>query len=227
MKSHRIFALLVVIVFMFVSLSGCKRSIPGNPQEPNATSESVEALPTNEATDVFDQIYIFATQTAMVSQGMTTPVPGQGGTEAAGTTPGVMPSEVVVIPEEPTATPMPVIVAPTATPGLPTSYTLHQGEFPYCIARRYNVNPDELLSLNGLADGSLYQPGLVLKIPQSGSFPGQRWLISHPGSYTVTATDTIYSIACKYGDVLPEQIAATNGLVAPYTLTAGQVLSIP
>ena len=45
----------------------------------------------------------------------------------------------------------PPIVAPTATPGLPASYTIQKGEFPFCIARRFNVNPNEMLQITGLA----------------------------------------------------------------------------
>jgi LysM repeat protein len=226
MKSHRIFALLIVMVLIFVTLSGCKRSIPGNPQEPAATTESAEALPTSEATDVLQQIYIFATQTAMVSQGMTTPAPGEGGTEAAQLTPGVMPSEVVM--EEPTETPLPVVVAPTATPGLPTNYTLRQGEFPYCIARRYNIDPGALLRANNLTSYSVYYGGMELKIPQNaGKFPGSRALLPHPATYTVKSGDTFYTIACAFGDLDPEIIAYVNNMSVNEKPAAGTVLNIP
>lgn len=112
--------------------------------------------------------------------------------------------------------------------GRPATYTLQSGEFPYCIARRFNVNPDELLALNGLNDGSLYLPGTTLKIPQSGSFPGDRALRSHPTTYTVTSSDeTFYSIACLFGDVDPSQIAQANGIALGSALTTGQAIKIP
>ena len=44
----------------------------------------------------------------------------------------------------------------------------------------------------------------------------------HPDTYTVEAGDTVYSIACFYGDVSPEAIIAVNQLEEPYELTAGQ-----
>jgi LysM repeat protein len=70
--------------------------------------------------------------------------------------------------------------------------------------------------------------GDVLKIPQNAAaFPGDRALKAHPAQYTVGAGDTIYSIACAYGDVSPEMIVAANALAAPYTLTSGSVLQIP
>jgi LysM repeat protein len=74
----------------------------------------------------------------------------------------------------------------------------------------------------------MFDPGLVLKIPQSSKpFPAARALKAHPTTYTVGGDETIYSIACKFGDVDPMAIAAANGLTAPYTLKLGQVLNIP
>ncbi|MGE5465232.1 MAG: LysM peptidoglycan-binding domain-containing protein [Syntrophothermus sp.] len=118
----------------------------------------------------------------------------------------------------------------TSVPGTrPASYTLQSGEFVYCIARRFNINPDETLSLNGLYDGQMVYPGLVLKIPQTGSpFPGDRMLQNHPTTYVVASSnETLSSIACKFGDVDPNSIASANGLSAGAALTAGQSLSIP
>ncbi len=117
---------------------------------------------------------------------------------------------------------------PTPTPGRPATYTLHEGEFPYCLARRFNVDPGELLALNGLAPGEATYPGQVLRIPQTGSpFPAQRALRSHPATYTVQSGDTIYSVACLFGDVDPMGIVAANQLAEPYTLTPGAVINIP
>ena len=96
------------------------------------------------------------------------------------------------------------------------------------LARRFDINPNQLLEANGMSAGSLYSPGMTLTIPQGASpFPGERALLTHPATYTVVSGDTIYGVACKYGDVWPEAIAAANGLVSPYTLTAGQTLQIP
>jgi LysM repeat protein len=69
---------------------------------------------------------------------------------------------------------------------------------------------------------------MTLQIPQSGlNFPGNRSLQAHPATYTVRSGDNLYKIACYYGDVSPEQIAVANGLSAPYSVSAGQVLNIP
>jgi LysM repeat protein len=121
---------------------------------------------------------------------------------------------------------------PTSVPvgSRPASYTLQRGEFPYCIARRFDVNPEELLSINGLSDGTIYYPNLTLRIPQSGSFPGNRALNTHTAGmiYTVrSSNETIYSIACYFGDVDPSAIAQANNISPGAALTSGQQLTIP
>lgn len=187
-----------------------------------------------------------AAQTAGLTSGTGTPgLPI--GTEVTGTvlTPQVeTQTPPVGTPSTPTnAGPTtPVVVVPTITPGGPTattippgsrpaSYTLQKGEFPYCIARRYNLNPNELLSLNGLTNGQLFMPGLTLKIPQTGNpFPGDRALVPHPNptTYTVgSSSETVYGIACKYGDVDPAALAQNNGISVSSALTTGQQLKIP
>ncbi len=111
----------------------------------------------------------------------------------------------------------------------PGSYTLQQGEHPYCLARRFNINPSQLLSANGISEGTVLYPGKVLTIPQSaGPFPGDRALKVHPTTYTVGSSNvTIYEIACLFGDVYPEDIASSNGLTLSSSLTTGQQLTIP
>jgi LysM repeat protein len=133
---------------------------------------------------------------------------------------------------QPTPQPAPTqpgqIVMPTSTPGIPTSYTLQPGEFVYCIARRFNVNPFELLSINGLSTSSVVRGGTTLKIPQTGHpFPGERSLAAHPTTYIVKGGENIYEVSCTFGNVSPDQIAYANNLQPPYTLTAGQNLVIP
>lgn len=176
-------------------------------------------------TAVFDQTRIAQTLTPGISLPTTTNMPF-GGTP--GTFTLVPPTGVATTPGAGTT---PIIIVPTATPGRPASYTLMRGEFPYCIARRFNVNQDELLSMNGLssANANDLQPGTVLQIPQTGNpFIGERALHPHPGTFTVSTTDeTIYAVACYYGDVDPTQIIAANSLTSPYTLHINQTLSIP
>lgn len=186
-----------------------------------------------------------AAQTAGVTGG-TPGLPSTASTEVTGTvlTPQIVETQTPGTPSTPTNSvpTTPVVVVPTITPGGPTattippgsrpaSYTLQKGEFPYCIARRYNLNPNELLSLNGLTNGQLFMPGLTLKIPQtSNPFPGDRALVPHPNptTYTVgSSSETVYSIACKYGDVDPAALAQNNGISVTSALTTGQQLKIP
>jgi LysM repeat protein len=146
------------------------------------------------------------------------------GVTAAATTPAA----ATVVPVTKTATPQATVIPPTTSVGRPTSYTLQTGEFPYCIARRFNLNPDDLLSMNNITDGAVFYPGRTLTIPQTGSWPGDRSLHNHPDTYTVDSSDTtIYGVACYYGDVLPQTIASANGLTLSSALTVGQRLTIP
>lgn len=134
------------------------------------------------------------------------------------------PTLEIVFTPTPTIEPTPTVMIPTVTK--PVEYTVQPGEYPYCLARRFNVNPEDLLELNGIGDA--VSPGTVLQIPQTGTWPLEdRSVLDHPAEHTVEEGDTVYSIACEYGDVTPEAIIAVNRLEEPYTLTAGQVLQIP
>jgi len=226
--------LFFVLICFVVGSTACVKPASTAPKSaevtPTDTVESAFPLP-GESDDIMNQLESFATQTAIAMTG------GVQTTEE----PAVLPEEgtpVTGSEEVPTveATPVPAqsedttaaIVVPTATPGLPKTYTLKKGEHPYCIARRYNVNPAEMLRLSGLTGSSTYYQGTVLKIPQSGSsFPGKRALKAHPTTYTVVSGDTIYSIACIFGDVDPEAIAYANNLKPPYKLSPGEKLRIP
>ena len=224
-KSHLI---LIGLIFLLV-LTACERS---------ATSASVDEatatlpFPTpgeNGATQ--DPIgtllaWGYATQTQMAAEAEGLVDEG----EEATPTPADM--TVTVDPDVTATTPSPE--DPTATlesiPAVesPNSYTLREDEHPYCIARRFDVHPDDLLDANGLARGTLVFPGEKLDIPQDARpFPGERALLLHPTTYTVFAGDTLYTIACKFGDVDPDVIAEINGIDVDATLTIGQILDIP
>jgi LysM repeat protein len=113
------------------------------------------------------------------------------------------------------------------TSNVPGTYTLQVGEFLLCLCRRFNRDPGELLTLNGLTDHDTVEHGMSIKIPSSGNFPGNRAARAHPATYVVRANDTIYSVACRYGDVEPMDIVAVNNLTSPYTLTVGASIQIP
>ena len=225
--SKKVILALIFAVTMVLAFSACTRSAsPSIISIPTSTPEGVvqaTSQPTNlplvQVWGTSTAIYMQTAQALGTITATSTPVPPQS-TES--TTP--------VVPA-PTNTPLPgitpVVVVPTTTPGRPATYSLQAGEFPYCIARRFNVDPDDLLSLNGLSSGQILQPGLVLKIPQTGSYPANRALNAHPANYSVALDDTIYRIACHFGDADPNSIAAANGITLTTPLTTGQVLYIP
>jgi LysM repeat protein len=115
-------------------------------------------------------------------------------------------------------------VLPPADLPLPQKYTLQRGEFPYCIARRYNVNPVELMRLNYLSYRQFFHKGLVIWLPQSGKpFPGERAFNPHTDVYVAQKDgETIFTAACYYGDVDPSALAAANGLPLDAILSKGQ-----
>ena len=227
MNSRTKYISLVIMMILALGLSACRQAASQAPQEPLATPEVsgmdlVEQMLATEGTEA----------AANPDSGEAPPLdalPPLDGEQQ----PPADAQPATDAPSTETQEPAPAQVAPqplveTARPG---TYTLQKGEFPYCIARRFNVNPRELMSLNGLsvAQSTALQPGLALQIPQTGNpFPGTRALQPHPTTYTVqSSTETIYSVACKFGDVDPVNIANQNGLVAPYTLAFGQILNIP
>lgn len=211
---------LIILVLLVLSLSACTMgaSTPP-PATPKKNNNKVLASPTANPMDVLQTV---ASQTAAALAGVpsdSTPAPVVIG--ATGTATPVNPGL-------PTTTPKaPVVVQPTVQTAKPATYTLHDGEFIFCLARRFNVDPDQTLTLNGLVDSQTIYAGLTVQIPASGSFPGPRALKAHPATYIVQADDTIYSVACQYGDVDPVNIVAVNGLEVPYTLTPGTHIQIP
>ena len=227
---------LVASILMLVAIiaSACNQpysqppAVTNTPIDPN----SLFATPLG-----MTAVQSFATQTALALTG--TPAPAlltetPGGALQTAT---ITPTSLVVIPTT-TATAtlavsgtQPSGTLPTSAPvgSRPSTYALQKGEFPYCIARRFDVNPEELLTLNGLTRGDVYYPNFTLKIPQTGNpFPPPRALRTHPTTYTVaSAGETVYGVACRFGDVDPSAIAQANGISVSSVLTAGQQLSIP
>lgn len=118
---------------------------------------------------------------------------------------------------------------PTAS-SRPLTYVLQYGEWPICIARRYDLDLNTFFAINGLNMNSKLLAGTVLRIPQTGNWSlayGTRYWHPHPAQYVVRPGDNIYSIACYYGDIEPEVILAANGLDSSSVLRVGQVLQIP
>lgn len=239
----------VLIVVLALTLSACTRAASSAPA---ATATPKTNFPKPVATTGMNAIEIAGTQTAVATAGLPmptsattvagtpgavsnptfTPLAGVNQTSAAPTAqPGAstaLPSPTVGIAAT-TVAGTPIVIATAGPVTKPGTYALHQGEFPYCLARRFNVNPDTLLSLNGLSPNqSYYTPGTIITIPQTGgTFPGPRALKPHPATYLVHSGDTVYSIACEFGDADPMAIISANNLSGNYTLTSGSTIQVP
>ena len=240
--SKKWFGILLVGILMMTLLAACEK--PASTAPAATTTGGEIPFPVQQPTT---SLGVLATQTAMAKN---PPAATAAGTQPAGTQPPAAtkapaqpqpttaagtpaaPQPTAAAPAAPaaTATAKPQVVVPTATPGRPATYTIQSGDHLFCIARRYNLNPETLFSLNGLNMNSQLSVGAVIKLPQDGSWPtasGARALKAHPDTYTVQAGDTLNKVACTYGDVDPNAIIAANSLKEPYTLTAGQALNIP
>lgn len=205
---------LILLILVTLSLSACRMSASTPPPE----------TPTTNLSEIARQ----ATQTAIAKtpkagDSQETPDP-----EATAGEPTAAPTDDAAEPD-PTAEPTQKPSGGEApTYAVPDSYTLHEGEFPFCLARRFNINIDDLLNYNGLSDNTILYPGDVIEIPESARpFNGQRALRSHPTSHTVGSGETPYSIACLYGDVDPRAIAQVNDISVNQQLTPGTVIQIP
>jgi hypothetical protein len=210
--NKKFYTLVLVAILIGLVLSACTRSATSKePILPSATSEIPFPVGTMDTSARVTEI-VQQTQAAAA-----TPMPlGQATPIVIANTPE---AQLML----PTAT-MPVIPTPTR----PTSYTLQKGEWPICIARRYNLDLVSFFDLNGLTMDSRPAAGTILKIPSTGTWSaGERALKAHPTTYTVKSGDTIYTIGCAFGDVDPQGIIVANSLQSPYTLTTGKTLQIP
>lgn len=234
--------ILFVILTLGLLLAACER--PASVASVTTPTSGEIPFPVATQPEIIKDI-LSATQTAAVASG-TLAVGGEGATStpafsfvtptSGGATSAVISlvtstSDVIdLATSTPAATLTPTIPSyPTPTPGIPAKYTLKKGEYLFCIARRFDVDPADLMSANGynMYTAENLQPGTVLVIPQNSNYPGERSRKTHPAYYTVAAGDTVYSIACDFGDADPNTIMAANGLTKESALTAGQVLYIP
>jgi len=216
MKKFRI--IIFSLIALTIALAGCQRSAS---KAPDITSDN-----SNQGASplTVDEQILAATATAdAIRQDFNMPtqlVPNAQGTQVAIT--AIPPTPIPSV--TPTNLPTPTLLPLTR----PTSWTIHGGETVFCIARRFDLNADEILSMNGLNAYSMLHIGDVLQLPQSGSWAGgDRKLLDHPDTWDVSPGETVYEIACAYGDVWPEHIIQANGLSEPYDLSGISSLVIP
>jgi LysM repeat protein len=240
----KITILFSLLALTAILISACERSfssVPLETPEAEVTSLFVSPFPTSD--NPMAMVEELSTGTALAETAVALTAGTPLATSAAGTeiTPDInatitstldlFTGATATLTLDSNITPSTTQPAPTLTVDRPSSYTLQKGEFPYCIARRFNVDPAQLLSVNGLANGAIYYPNLTLTIPQTGTFPGTRALRSHPDTYTVAdSTLTVNGLACVYGDVDPAAIIQANpnlSLSLGANLPAGQQIAIP
>jgi LysM repeat protein len=148
------------------------------------------------------------------------------------------------------------IQTPTQLPS-PTSeactYIISSGDTLFRIALNNDVSLAELLSLNGLAESSIIQPGQTLQLPnctdgqtnpslgvtqavvdgnsapatlETGGSGGNPGIVASQAIHTVASGETLYGIALRYG-VTVNAIVQANNLANPDRLNLGQQLVIP
>jgi LysM repeat protein len=232
MKKYSKIALLVVLV-MFFSLTACTLKA-STPPPPAKTPTGELPFPVYTPGDVGT----FGTQTAIAqTPGAATTAQVGVFTETPAATAASGSSESsesgggqAAVTSQPQAQSQPQQAVPTPVVARPASYTLQKGEWPICIARRYDLDLGSFFSANGLNINSKPATGTVLTIPASGTWSanyGSRSLKAHPTTYSVVSGDTIYTIACRFGDVTPEAILAVNGLASASDIQPGMTLNIP
>ena len=155
----------------------------------------------------------------------------------------------------PTATAASVLLpTPTALPTEgPCIHTVQPGEWMYSIARKFNINPADLIAANPkyASNPDSLQPGDVLKMPNCTAqptappTPTPPSLLPLPTSgapasggiqpspiplsgreYTVVQGDTLGSIARKFNTTV-QALKDANGIGTSDYLRIGQVLQIP
>lgn len=232
------------LMLVAILVSACNQPYSQAPVVTNTPIDPISlfATPVGGSTEL-DEVMIFASQTARAASTSAPAIAtATGGVAVTPQSVTVTSTPFVSLPSNPTVTLTSTLAVPSggsvSTPlpsgPNPPTYTLQKEEFPFCIARRFNVDPYDLLRASNLTSPDIYYSGLVLTIPQNSVWPAQdlgpRALRTHPASYVVTgsADTTVYGVACKFGDVTPDSIVGANSSISlGSTLSVGQSLNIP
>ncbi len=112
-------------------------------------------------------------------------------------------------------------------------HTVSYGEYPYLIAKKYNISPNQLMAWNKMDENSKLDYGDKLwlinpnaEVFAQGELAEKASLISPipaNAQHEVNAGDTIYSIAQKYG-LSPNNLLKWNKLSLHANLEEGQKL---
>lgn len=117
------------------------------------------------------------------------------------------------------------------------AYVVRPGDTVFKIARRFRVDPFDVIVFNNLGKPDRLFPGQKLFIPKQRFavkkfmpvkrvFPRKQRVFKKAFVYTVRPADTLFSISRRFR-VNPFRIAAVNGIPNPNRIFAGQRLVIP
>ncbi len=96
-----------------------------------------------------------------------------------------------------------------------TTYVVQQGDSPFSIAVKFNINTDTVLNANNLRDGDYIKPGQsLIVLPINGV------------RVKIAAKDTIASLAKKYKGK-EDEIEVFNGIYEDVKLVVGDFIIIP
>ncbi len=143
---------------------------------------------------------------------------------------GVAGEAIAVAPVAPAEAPPPpsVRIEPQRVPPEGLDYTVRGGDTLLAIGLRYGLPWERIAEANGLSETSLLQIGQVLRIPGSDpvipAAPPPPPVPTEP--YTVSAGDTLFSIAAKRG-LTWQEVAAVNGFSERTILQIGQEIKVP
>jgi LysM repeat protein len=119
----------------------------------------------------------------------------------------------------------PTRTAPAEAP--PAAYTVRPGDTISSIANRFGLRTVDVLSWNGLSWRSVIYPGQTLALtggaaPSAPTAPPQTLSAA---THTVTAGDTVFSIAQRHGTSV-DAVLAANGLTRASVIYPGQQLAL-
>ena len=206
---------LICVVVLCLLLIGCTRARP----EPNLPTPAPSETPV-----VQDLMQATSISVTSANEDTSTSVNASENINNAvsTTSSSTVDSGSVDVPVVPTAV---SIISETATDPDETSnvaiHTVQPGENLYRIALTYNVELDELVSLNNLSSADVIYVGQEIKVPGITSVSGTAGNV-----YIVQPGDTLSSIAFRYG-VSTQEILFENTLESADVIFVGQQLAIP
>lgn len=113
----------------------------------------------------------------------------------------------------------------TPPPETGARHTVEKGDTVWGIARKYGVDPQEVLELNRLEKPYTIHPGQSILIPGSEKDTPPSEEKNGGTKHVVQKGETVWSISRRY-NATPAQIIELNGLKKPYRIYPGDVLTI-